>query len=200
MWKVAIFYCEGLFFTFHSSTIVAAIKRPQYIVAYHLPRRSKLRWRKDKGGELPSTWEYFPNTYALLIHKLMVCRDNIIQILRNITFRCFLFEIDNIWKNNLGLLIAENPPSKWHPNSICALYFDISRLKYRKTPNKRPPPINAPPYTLDPMLGCFFTFLAISRLKMVRFSFRKKLLEGENVLFKPTILTNAHGRLLGVLR
>ncbi len=35
---------------------------------------------------------------------------------------------------------------------------------------------------------------------MVRFSFRKKLLEGENVLFKPTMLANAHGRLLGVLR
>ena len=62
------------------------------------------------------------------------------------------------------------------------------------------PPINAPPYTLDHMLGCFFTILAISRFKMVRFSFRKKLLEGENVLFKPTLSANAHGRLLGVLR
>ncbi len=71
---------------------------------------------------------------------------------------------------------------------------------YRKTPNKRPPPINAPPYTLDPMFGCFLTFLAISLLKIVRFSFRKKLLEEENVLFKPTMPANAHGRLLGVLR
>ncbi len=71
---------------------------------------------------------------------------------------------------------------------------------YRKTPNRRPPPINAPPCTLDLMLGCFSVFLAISRLKMVRFSFRKKLLEGENALFKSTMSANAHGRLLGVLR
>ncbi len=71
---------------------------------------------------------------------------------------------------------------------------------YRKTPNKRPPPINAPPYTPDPILVRFLTFLAISRLKMVRFSFRKKLLEGENALFKPAMPANAHGRLLGVLR
>ena len=32
---------------------------------------------------------------------------------------------------------------------------------------------------------------------MVRFSFCKKLLEGENALFKPTLPANAHGRLLG---
>ncbi len=71
--------------------------------------------------------------------------------------------------------------------------------EYRKTPNKRPPPINAPPYTLDPMFGCFLTFLAISSLKIVRFSFRKKLLEEEYILFKSTMPANAHGRLLGVL-
>ncbi len=35
---------------------------------------------------------------------------------------------------------------------------------------------------------------------MVRFSFRKKLLKGENVLSQATLPANAHGRLLGVLR
>ena len=35
---------------------------------------------------------------------------------------------------------------------------------------------------------------------MVRFPFHKQLLVGENVLSKPTIPANAHGRLLGVLR
>ena len=50
------------------------------------------------------------------------------------------------------------------------------------------------------MLGCFFTFLPTSRLKIVQFAFRKKLLEGGNVLLKTTVAANAHGRLLGVLR
>ena len=45
-----------------------------------------------------------------------------------------------------------------------------------------------------------FNVLAISQPKIVRFSFRKKLLEGENVLFMGIKLANAHGRLLGVLR
>ena len=49
------------------------------------------------------------------------------------------------------------------------------------------------------MLGCFFTILVISRLKMVRLSFRKKILEGENILLKPTLPANAHGSLLEVL-
>ena len=48
---------------------------------------------------------------------------------------------------------------------------------------KRLPTINTPPYTLGPMLGCFLTFLAISWLK---------ILEGENVLFKPFMHANAH--------
>ncbi len=44
-------------------------------------------------------------------------------------------------------------------------------------------------------------FLAISRLKMVRFPFRKKLLEGKNVPVKLTMPGNVPGCLLGgVLR
>ena len=82
----------------------------------------------------------------------------------------------------------------WGPR-FCVVYMssrvcvsiDRHNVGYRKTPNIRPPPINSPPYSLQPILECFFTFLAISRLKMVRFSFRKKLLEGKNVLFKPTM-------------
>ena len=35
---------------------------------------------------------------------------------------------------------------------------------------------------------------------MVRFSFCKKLLKAGKALFKATLLANAHGRLLGVLR
>ena len=83
------------------------------------------------------------------------------------------------------------------PLKICACVDNYNPV-YCKTPNKRPPPINAPPYTLDPMLE--FTLLAISQLKMVRFLIRKKLLKGENVLSKATMPANAHGRLLGVLR
>ncbi len=62
------------------------------------------------------------------------------------------------------------------------------------------PTINAPPYILNLMFGCIFTFLATSRLKMARFSFSKKLLEGDNVPLKTTMTANAYRRLLGVLR
>ena len=71
---------------------------------------------------------------------------------------------------------------------------------YRKTPNKGPPPINAPPLPPRPHVKSIFAFLAISQPKMVRFSFCKKLLKGENALFKAIKFANAHGRLLGVLR
>ena len=70
-------------------------------------------------------------------------------------------------------------------------------MKYRKTPNKRPLPINAPPPPPIALNGSFLTFLALSQAKMVRFSFRKKLLKGKNVLFEAIKLANAHGRLLG---
>ncbi len=70
-----------------------------------------------------------------------------------------------------------------HPILVISQYPNLVYLgpknRYRKTPNKRPLPIHAPLYTLDPIIGYIFAFLAISRLKMVRFSFCKKLLEGE---------------------
>ncbi len=69
---------------------------------------------------------------------------------------------------------------------------------YHKTPNKRPLPINAPPHLPDPKLDIFNGFYALSQPKMVRFSSRKKLVEGKNVLFEATKLANGHGRLLGV--
>ena len=55
------------------------------------------------------------------------------------------------------------------------------------------------PLTLHPRphVGVSSHVLAIYLLKMVLFSFRKKLLEGENVLFEPTMPANAIGRLLG---
>ena len=67
------------------------------------------------------------------------------------------------------------------------------------------------PYFVDPAIKCpsptphgnagsFFTFLAVSWPKMVRFSFRKKLLAAGNVLLMPIQLANDHGRLFGVLR
>ncbi len=57
-------------------------------------------------------------------------------------------------------------------------------LAYRKTPNKRPLPINAPPPQTRPHARSILTFLAISLPKMVRFSFRKKLLEGKNATWR----------------
>ncbi len=63
---------------------------------------------------------------------------------------------------------------------------------YRKTPNKGPPPINAPPLPPRPHVKSIFAFLAICQPKMVRFSFCKKLLKGENALFKAIKFANAH--------
>ncbi len=87
----------------------------------------------------------------------------------------------------------------------CPIIFSNFPLNfnYRKTPKKRPLPINAPPPTTQSPKWVFLfllTFLAVSQAKMVRFSFRKKLLKGKNALFEAIKLANAHGRLLGVLR
>ncbi len=57
--------------------------------------------------------------------------------------------------------------------------------KYRIFSNRSPLPIEAPPSFWIPLSRSLFTFLSIIWLKMVRFSFRKKSLEGENALYKP---------------
>ncbi len=93
-------------------------------------------------------------------------------------------------------VFREDYLSRGHSTDGCV---DAYR-KSTKTPNKRPLPINAPPPLPKANVESFFTFLAISQPKMVRFSFRKKLLRGGNVPFKAVKLANAHGRLLGVLR
>ncbi len=54
---------------------------------------------------------------------------------------------------------------------------------YRKFSNRSPPPIEAPPSFWTHMSRSLFTFMLITWLKIVRFSFRKKPLEGENALY-----------------
>ena len=76
---------------------------------------------------------------------------------------------------------GKDPVSHWKLSSTSA----IRKVRgYRKTPNKRPLPINAPPHNQDPHLSLLFMFSAISQPKMIRFSFCKKLLKGGNALFQ----------------
>ena len=76
----------------------------------------------------------------------------------------------------------------------------MQSLESRKTPQLTPPSNKCHSlHTKHSILGCFRTFFAISRLNMVRFSVRKKLLEKEIVPSKPTKPANVLGRLLGVL-
>ena len=75
--------------------------------------------------------------------------------------------------------------------------------KYRKFSNRGATPIEAPPLLTPDLLG-FWTFLAISQPKIVRFSFCKKPLKGENVLFlmiaPPKVFPKRPAPTLGNLR
>ncbi len=80
----------------------------------------------------------------------------------------------------------------------------FNNIIYRKFSNRGATPYRGAPPLLTPGLLGFKTFLAISQPKIVRFSFCKKLLEGENVpspvIAPPKVLPKRPAPLLGNLR
>ena len=80
----------------------------------------------------------------------------------------------------------------------------FANVIYRKFSNIGATPYRGAPPLLTPGLLCFWTFLAISQPNIVRFSFCKKPLEGENVLSPmiapPKVFPKRPAPLLGNLR